>query len=118
MNALDINTTDPLELILLLLCWAILIVVVYNFYKQKKEQLSIWLVILITVIGMFSFDFIFPISGHEAALPVLPLGVGILYAILRFRNSLNTWKQYRLFAWIGFFINFLFFLATLISGLI
>lgn len=45
--------------------------------------------------------------------PILPLGVWILYFVLRGKNE--SWQTYRAFAWLGFWMNFLFLVSTLIA---
>ncbi|WP_082820536.1 hypothetical protein [Fictibacillus phosphorivorans] len=61
-------------------------------------------------LGLFSFSIDLPLFNTFVKIPILPLGVWILYFI--FRNKVEKWIIYRRFAWLGFFANFIFLAAT------
>lgn len=92
------------------LSWiAIIGVVLRQVLKQQKAVP--WKAYLVTLIGVFSFTISLDISNSLVKIPLLPLGVWIVYGFLRNKS----WKTYRVYAWIGFWANFLFLLTTLLS---
>ncbi len=115
MNLWIDSPGNLIDSILTLSCWVIVLAVVAYFYRKNTNNVSFWWVLLVTFIGMFTFDFTLTISGERASLPLLPLGVWILYGVFRLQNRQSLWKRYRLFAWIGFFASFLFFFASLLG---
>ncbi|MBS4175108.1 hypothetical protein [Bacillus sp. FJAT-49736] len=97
-----------------LICtWLFIGYIVFRIYRKQLEKPKVWKVILVFLFGLFTFSI--NINGFETLikLPILPLGVWILYFILRDKN--NSWKKYRRYAWFAFFANFIFLLVTLIE---
>ena len=64
-------------------------------------------------VGLFSFSFKWNMFDTMVKFPILPLGVWILYFILKGREE--RWQTYRSFAWLGFWANFIFLASTLIA---
>jgi hypothetical protein len=96
--------------------WLIVILWIYRTIKKKQMKLKIWKVVVITLIGIFSFSINCSILGTFVKFPLLPLGVWILYGLYFGRK--DAWMNYRVFAWIGFFANFVFLIAALVSPLV
>lgn len=115
-----LNVDFPISIVGILfsiLAWAIIIFWMYRTLNKKQDKLKIWKVIIITLVGIFSFTINLSILGTFVKFPVLPLGVWILCGWY-FKSKKDTWMNYRVFAWIGFFSNFFFLLATLLSALV
>jgi hypothetical protein len=108
---------DIVGILFSIVAWALLIFWTYRTFRKKQVKLKIWRVIVFTIVGIFSFSINFSIFGTLVKFSVLPLGIWILYGWY-FKSKKNTWLNYRVFAWIGFFSNFFFLLATLISTLV
>lgn len=116
MNYWINSPTNLIDLITTIICWLLFITIVFLVYQRNKEDLSLWRSLIIAFIGLFTFDFTLNIFGEHALLPLLPLGVWILYGIFRSRNNHMGWQRYRLFAWIGFMTSFLFFFVSLLGA--
>lgn len=97
----NINLTD---LISILLGWSIIGILAFRIYKKKQEHTSIWKIIIILFVGLFSFSIFIPFRNTTVELAILPLGVWILYLILKRRGS---WIKYRNYAWLGFLGNYI-----------
>ncbi|MGM9987412.1 MAG: hypothetical protein ACI35O_09315 [Bacillaceae bacterium] len=76
----------------------------FTFKRQSTKPKWYW-ALLICYVGMFSFSFNFNVKEMPFQLPLLPLGVWIVYFLLRPRKR---WNTYRPFAWLGFLNAFLF----------
>jgi hypothetical protein len=114
---MNFNIDFPLNVVEVsfsILAWALLIFLTYRTLKKKQVKLKIWKVVFFTVVGIFSFSINFSIFNTLVKFPVLPLGVWILSGwYIKSKN--DTWMEYRVFAWIGFFSNFFFLIATIFS---
>lgn len=84
-----------------------------RIYKKHEEKPKIWKMLLILFIGLFAFSFTLPVYDAFVKIPILPLGVWILYFV--FRNKVEKWMMYRRFAWLGFLANFIFLAAAFAS---
>ncbi|MGE8205606.1 hypothetical protein ACQKP0_13700 [Heyndrickxia sp. NPDC080065] len=102
-----------INLVLTILAWAIIGYLVFHFYKKRQEKPKVWKVVLTLLIGLFSFSLNWYIFDEIVRIPILPLGVWILY--LFFRGKENNWTKYRPYAWIGFFANFIFLITYFVS---
>jgi len=116
MNYWTDYPTDIIDILITLVGFGALLIPVLHKYRKNKEELSIWKVLLITFIGMFTFDFTLQISGERALLPLLPIGVWLVYGGFRLNNKEIAWKRYRPFAWIGFISSFFFFFLGLLGA--
>ncbi|OAB39228.1 hypothetical protein PMSD_04680 [Paenibacillus macquariensis subsp. defensor] len=88
----------------------IVLILVSRHYLKQQEKLAYWRIILVVLVGMFSFTI--NLNLFPAKISILPLGVWILVGIL----SKKSWQTYRTFAWIGFWANFIFLGTALMSG--
>ncbi|WP_431028347.1 hypothetical protein [Lysinibacillus sp. LZ02] len=98
MNILALTST--------ILCWGIIIFIASKLVRKQQVSLAIWKLILAILVGLFSFSLTFPFQDTTIKIAIFPLGVWILFALLRKREG--AWKKYRKFAWLGFFSNYLF----------
>jgi len=104
-----------------ILAWMVLAFWLWRTYNAQhiEERPDLWKVMITVFIGLFSFSLNLPLFDEVLSLAVLPLGVWILYGILK-RNE--RWQAYRKYAWIGFLGNYIFFgaaiLAIGLSGLV
>lgn len=67
---------------------------------------------VVLIAGLFSFSFHWIIFDAIIKIPILPLGVWVLYFFLNKKEG--RWQRYRNFAWLGFIGNFIFILFTLL----
>jgi hypothetical protein len=88
-------------------------VLAYRIYKKQDEKPKKWKAFIVIIVGLFSFSFTMPVFDTFVKIPILPLGVSILYFILR--NKVEKWVVYRRFVWLGFFANFIFLTATFMA---
>ena len=107
------GNVNIVEQIVSLVGLLVIVFFAYRIYKKLSEKPKMWKVLVVTWVGLFAFSFNLPMFGNMVKIPVLPLGVWILYAI--FRKKEEQWQIYRRFAWVGFFANFLFIITTLVS---
>lgn len=98
-----------ITVILMTSAWLIIGARVFKIYRQQIEKPVWWKVIIAILVGLFSFSFTFTLLKQAVQIAVLPLGLWLLYWILRWRSS---WEKYRKYAWLGFFANYLFFAFT------
>jgi hypothetical protein len=95
------------------MAWTLIGFLVYRRYKKMDEKPMIWKILLVIVIGMMSFSIHWNLFDTLLKLPILPLGVWVLYGALNRKEG--RWDRYRSFAWIGFLGNFIFLASALIS---
>ncbi|MGG1397888.1 hypothetical protein ABE288_08680 [Bacillus salipaludis] len=93
--------------------WAIIVTIALQMYKKRTVKPTKWKTIVAIVIGIFSFTINWNMSGTQIKFPILPLGVWILYWILKGRG--DSWTIYRHFAWLGFWANFIFLLTSFVA---
>lgn len=96
------------------LVWIFISVLAYRIYKSQEEKTKTWKIILLLIAGLFSFSFTIPKDGELIRFAILPLGVMTLAFL--FRNKKERWLVYRKYAWLGFWANYLFLLASLLSN--
>lgn len=96
-----------------MIAWVTILAIVYVTYRKMQDKPKFWKVIVVTLIGTFSFIINIDLFGTSVRLPTLPLGVLILM-ILFIYNS-ERWKTYRSFAWIGFIGQFVFLFMSLLA---
>lgn len=80
--------------------------------QDKEERPRLWKIIITVWVGLFSFSFHIPFAGELLSLAVLPLGVWLLFILLKGKER---WKAYRKYAWIGFAGNYIFLLTALLA---
>ena len=111
MNFLE--SINIIELIATILAWIVIGWLTNFLYTKQEVKPTLWSVLLIIFIGFFTFSFNWQIFNSYIKIPILPLGVWILYAV--FKNKSEKWKSYRPFAWLGFFANFIFLISLLLA---
>lgn len=91
--------------------WSVISYFVYRTYKKQMVKPKVWKILFVLVVGLFSFTINWNMFDTMVKLPILPLGVWLLYFALKRKDK--SWQTYRSFAWLGFFTNFIFLLSTL-----
>ncbi|MFX3675209.1 MAG: hypothetical protein ACE3JQ_12310 [Paenisporosarcina sp.] len=104
---------NVIELIASFSAWYLIGYLAYLLYKKHTARPEVWKVLLFILIGVFSFSISWPMFGSVVKLPLLPLGVWILYAI--YRKKEEQWQMYRGYAWLGFIANFIWIVTSLIA---
>lgn len=99
-----------------IIAWGVLGALAYKLYKKQIMKPKVWKVLLVLFIGLFSFSIHWNALDTLLKLPILPLGVWILYFMLKGRN--DSWQRHRVFAWLGFAANFIFLVSTLLTLLV
>lgn len=104
---------DLIAFIFGFLAWCVIGIIAYHIYKKQAAKPKVWKVIVSVLAGIFCFSINLQFFGELLKIPILPLGVWILYWILKRKEG--RWQIYRRFAWLGFYANFIFLAATLIA---
>ncbi|MCD8510048.1 MAG: hypothetical protein LRY73_09390 [Bacillus sp. (in: Bacteria)] len=102
-----------IEIALSLLSWGLIIYFIFHLYQKQEVKPKIWKAIIATLVGIFSFNFDFPMFGTILQIPILPLGVWVLLWYASSRPG--AWDKYGRYAWLGFKANFIFLGATLLT---
>ena len=106
-------SVNLIEFIFELISWAIIGLIAYRLYRRIPEKSKVLKILVCTYIGLFSFSINWNVADTQVKFSILPLGVWILYLILRRKEG--RWERYRSFAWLGFFANYIFLANTLLS---
>jgi len=106
-------TINAVAIVTGILAWCSIIFLAYRVYKKQSVRPKVWKILLVMFVGLFSFSFKWNMFDTIVKFPILPLGVWILYFILKGREE--RWQTYRSFAWLGFWANFIFLASTLIA---
>jgi hypothetical protein len=106
-------TFNIITIILDLIAWVSIGIISFHIYQKKAIKLKAWKVIVVLYIGLFSFNINWPMFDTVVKLPILPLGVWILYFILKRKEG--RWETYRSHAWLGFGANVIFIATTLLA---
>lgn len=106
-------TFNAIAIVAAVLAWSVIGIIAYRIYKRQIEKPKVWKVLIAIFIGLFSFTINFNLDNTMLKIPILPLGVWILYLI--FKGKAERWQIYRSFAWLGFLANFIFLLSTLVT---
>jgi len=96
-----------------IIAWCVIAFIAYRLYNRQSDKPEIWKVLVVMLVGLFSFSFNTEISGTVMKISILPLGVWVLYAYFRKKN--DEWQTYRTFAWFGFAANFIFLIFSLLA---
>ncbi|WP_394234221.1 hypothetical protein [Niallia oryzisoli] len=96
-----------------LLAWSSIIYLAYLIYKKQTVRPKVWKTLIVIFVGLFSFSINWNLFDTMLKFPILPLGVWILYFVLQGKDE--RWQTYRAFAWLGFWVNFIFLASTLIA---
>lgn len=101
---------------MILIGWIVIGIIATRLYKKKLEKPVVWKVIVVTLIGLFTFSFNWKIFDRAVQISILPLGVWILYALLSKNKA--AWQKYRQFVWLGFMANYIFLIFLLVGVLV
>jgi hypothetical protein len=104
--------------VLNLLAWVAIFILARRIYRKQDVKPIIWKLGIVIFVGLFSFSINLPYMDQQIKLAILPLGVWVLYGIYSRKNEGISWDQYRKYAWLGFFANFIFLAVSLINPLI
>ena len=115
MNEIDeYGSFDFLSAAATVLAWGVIAYLACKLYRRNPDQQVGWKAVLILVIGLLSFSFTWTVANTAIQIAVLPLGVWILYFILKRKEG--RWERYRKFAWLGFGANYIFLLGVLAAS--
>ncbi|WP_142384053.1 hypothetical protein [Neobacillus cucumis] len=105
---------NAISFILGTIAWCLIAIITYRLYKKQADKPTVFKVLISIYAGLFSFSFNWQMDeGTPIKISILPLGVWILYGILKRKKG--RWERYRPFLWLGFFSNFIFLAASLIT---
>ncbi|WP_257391510.1 hypothetical protein [Cytobacillus gottheilii] len=93
--------------------WGIIAYIAIRIYRKQTVKPKIWKIMIVLFAGLFTFSFHWVLIGTLLRIPLLPLGVWVLYFILKRKEG--RWETYRKFAWLGFLGNFIFLALTLLA---
>lgn len=102
-----------IEIVTVILGWLVNAFFAYRIYQKQIVKPKVWKIPLLILVGLFSFSIDLGMFDIILKLPILPLGVWILYFV--FKGKDERWQTYRSFAWLGFGANFIFFASILIT---
>lgn len=107
------STFDVVATVFNVIAWGCILFWAYQIYKKQINKPKIWKILIVIILGLFSFSITFNMFQSLIRISILPLGVWILYFFLRRKEE--SWQKYRSFAWIGFWGNFIFLASTLLT---
>lgn len=87
----------------------------YLIYRSQIEKTPIWKAVVVVLVGRLAFFLDIPILSQLVQFPILPLGVWVLYWIMKRKDNGERWLRYRKFAWLGFWVNFVFLTVSLLT---
>ncbi|PGS52262.1 hypothetical protein [Bacillus sp. AFS041924] len=90
----------------------------YWVYKTNTLKPKVWKALIAMLIGIFVFSINLNFDHYRIEIPILPLGLWILYWICKRNDHQDRWGKYRRFAWAGFLIRFFFLITSLLKTLI
>ncbi|OEH86588.1 hypothetical protein BHU72_10020 [Desulfuribacillus stibiiarsenatis] len=102
-----------IEVVFSILSWSFIIYLIYYYYQKQEVKPKLWKAYVATFVGIITFDLNYANLQTMIKIPILPLGVWILYGYASSRKG--AWNRYRRFAWLGFFANFIFIAMTIIA---
>jgi hypothetical protein len=108
-------TGNAVEWTATILAYAAVVIAAYVLYKKQDDKPKILKIIFIMFIGLFSFSINWQSEDLLIRLPILPLGVWILYFFSKGKEG--RWAKYRRFAWLGFAANFALLAASLAAAM-
>lgn len=91
--------------------WILLILVVVRQYLKQHEKPALWKALIVAWVGVAAVTINLNVFHSVVKMPLLPLGVWLIYFIIRNKS----WGKYRVYAWIGFWGNFIFLATALLS---
>lgn len=102
-----------IEIVTSIMGWIIIGILAFRIYKAQLEKPKAWKIIVVILVGLFSFSINWNVFNTLVQIAILPLGVWILYVFLKRKDG--RWKKYRRFAWLGFWANFILLSMALIA---
>ena len=108
-----VENNNAVEVSVTILAWCVIAWIAYRLYNRQSDKPKIWKVLVVMLVGLFSFSFNTEMFGTVMKISVLPLGVWGLYAYFRKKN--DEWQTYQPFAWFGFASNFIFLIFSLLT---
>lgn len=106
---------NAIEALTGILGWIVFVFFAIKIYQKQLVKPKVWKIVLILFVGLFSFSIHLNMFDTIVKLPILPLGVWILYFVLKGKEKGERWNTYRSFAWLGFGANFIFLASALLS---
>lgn len=107
---------NSIAIMINILEWAVIGLLAYKTYKKRTVNPKVWKVMVAIFVGLFAFTIDVEWFDTPVKIPVLPLGVWILYGVLNRKE--DRWDTYRPYAWIGFFGNAFVLAGALIGSLV
>ncbi|MBP1943754.1 hypothetical protein [Cytobacillus luteolus] len=104
---------DIIGFLIGLLAWGTIGYIAYRIYTKQSEKPRLWKIVVVIIVGLFSFSINWTMFDTVLEISILPLGVWILYVGLKGKEG--RWQTYRRFAWLGFWANFIFLATALFS---
>jgi len=108
-----LENNNVVEVSLTIFAWCVIAWIAYRLYNRQSDKPEIWKVLVVMLVGLFSFSFNTEMFGTVIKISILPLGVWGLYAYFRKKNE--EWQTYHTFAWFGFAANFIFLIFSLLA---
>jgi hypothetical protein len=105
-----------IEIIVTILSWIIIGFLGFKIASRADVKLSLWKIILVVIVGLFSFSIKLVLFDIPLDFAILPLGLWVLYYFLKTKEG--RWERYRQFAWLGFWANYLFLIMAIVSVLV
>jgi hypothetical protein len=106
-------STDAVSFVVDALAWVLIGLAAFRLYKRQQVKPKVWKIVVVILAGLISFSIDWELAGTLLKIPILPLGVWILYGLLKGKEG--RWDHYRSFAWLGFAGNFIFLVAAMVS---
>ncbi|WP_019241275.1 MULTISPECIES: hypothetical protein [Bacillus] len=113
MHSFIVVRGDIISIIANIIAWGIIIFLAFRIYIKQDLKPKIWGILIVFIVGLFSFSFNFSIINQSLKLALLPLGVWILAWVFKSRKA--QWDLYRQYAWLGFFANYFLLLASVLA---
>lgn len=104
---------NAIAILIGIFAWSVIGYFAYRIYQKQMGKPKVWKILIVIAIGLFSFSMNWSMFDTMIKIPILPLGVWILYFALKRKGE--RWQTYRSFAWLGFLANFIFLLSTLVA---
>ncbi|MDQ0231677.1 hypothetical protein [Metabacillus malikii] len=111
MNGQAGFTLNIIDFITVIINWSIILFMASRIYKKQDIKPMKRKVLLVCIIGLFSFSL--HLNDLQLQIAILPLGVWLLFLYLKKKEG--RWQRYRQYAWLGFCANYLFLAFALIS---
>ena len=88
------------------LVFLIIMLLFIYLYRRQQNRPQVWKAAVVYAAGLFSFSISIPLFGVPVSFALIPLGVLFLMWLLS--RKPGRWQRYKVFAWFGFWSNYLF----------